>query len=232
MRIHLSLILACIWGIGFPAWMLVGALPIAPRAAPTETATATVIPTAAILSPSAGQAVQGSVPVIVFSDIQGFQSAELSFGYTNDQTGTWFLIAQNDQPITNGEIGTWDTNLITDGNYNLRMEVVLQDGNRVDTAVTGVRVRNYSLVETSTPTPVTPTATLVPGEQPTVTATSIPTITATATSLPTNQAEMTGGQITSSLGKGALGAVILFGIVGLYILIKQGKGKERIDGSE
>jgi hypothetical protein len=230
MRIYFYFIMGCISFIILPAQLLVVALPIVQRATPSETSTA--VPTAAILSPLAGQAVQGSVPVIVFSDIQGFQSAELSFGYTKDQTGTWFLIAQNAQPVANGEMGTWDTNLITDGDYNLRLEVVLQDGSKIDTAVTGVRVRNYSLVETSTPTPVTPTATLAPGERPTATATPIPTITATATLLPTNQAEMTGGQITGSLTKGALGTIIIFVILGLYILIKQGRGKERIDGTE
>ncbi len=230
MRIYFFFMMGCISFIILPAHLLGEALPIAQRATPTETSTA--IPTAAILSPLAGQAVQGSVPVIVFSDIQGFQSAELSFGYTKDLTGTWFLIAQNTQPVANGEMGTWDTNLITDGDYNLRLEVVLQDGSKIDTAVTGVRVRNYSLVETSTPTPVTPTATLAPGERPTATATLIPTITATATLLPTNQAEMTGGQITGSLTKGALGTIIVFVILGLYILIKQGRGKERIDGTE
>ncbi len=230
MRIYFFFMMGCISFMILPVQLLVEALPVAQKATPTETATA--VPTAAILSPLAGQAVQGSVPVIVFSDIQGFQSAELSFGYTKDQTGTWFLIAQNAQPLANGEMGTWETNLITDGDYNLRLEVALQDGSKIDTAVTGVRVRNYSLVETSTPTPVTPTATLAPGERPTATATLKPTITATATLLPTNQAEMTGGQITGSLTKGALGAIILFVILGLYILIKRGRGKERIDGTE
>jgi hypothetical protein len=230
MRIYFFIILVCFSVIVFPAHMLAEALPIVQRATPTETSTP--VPTAAILSPLAGQAVQGSVPVIVFSDIQGFQSAELSFGYTKDQTGTWFLIAQNAQPLANGEMGTWDTNLITDGDYNLRLEVVLQDGSKIDSAVAGVRVRNYSLIETSTPTPVTPTATLAPGERPTATETPIPTITATATQLPTNQAEISDGQITGSLSKGALGAIIIFAIVGLYILIKKGRGKERIDGTE
>ena len=230
MRIYFFFIMSCISFMILPAQLLAEALPVVQKATPTETATA--VPTAAILSPLAGQAVQGSVPVSVFSDIQGFQSAELFFGYTKDQTGTWFLIAQNAQPLANGEMGTWDTNLITDGDYNLRLEVVLQDGSKIDTAVTGVRVRNYSLVETSTPTPVTPTVTLAPGERPTATATPKPTITATATLLPTNQAEMTGGQITGSLTKGALGAIIFFVILGLYILIKRGRGKERIDGTE
>jgi hypothetical protein len=122
-------------------------------------------------------------------------------------------------------MGAWDTNLITDGNYNLRLVVILQDGTRVDTAVTGLRVRNYSPIETSTPTPVTPTATLSPGERPTATATPVPTITPTPTPLPTNPAEMTTHQITGSLWKGALGAIVVFLILGIYVLIKQGGRK-------
>jgi hypothetical protein len=230
MRIYFSLILAFTWVLMILAWVSVEVFPIAQLTTSTETQTA--VPTVAILSPSAGQAVQGIVSVIVFSNIQSFQSAELSFGYTKDQTGTWFLIVQNDQPLANVEMGTWDTNLITDGDYSLRLEVFLQDGSKIDASVTGVRVRNYTLIETSTPTPVTPTATLSPGERPTATITPIPTSTWTATPLPTNQAELTNNQIGGSLAKGALGAIVLFVILGLYLFIKQGRGKERIDGTE
>lgn len=227
MRIWIGLILGCLWVVFLPSHTVVGANSLAQRATPTETPTA--IPTADILMPLTGQAVQGKIPVIVFTAIQGFQSAELYFGYTDDQTGTWFLIVQNSQPLMGTEIGTWDTSLITDGNYNLRLVVLLEDGTKVNVLVKGLRVRNYSPIETSTPTPVTPTATLAPGEMPTATATPIPTTTATPTPLPTNPAEMTNGQITKSLSKGAIGAVFVFVILGVYILIKQGGRKSHYD---
>jgi hypothetical protein len=230
MRIFVLSILGCLWILTVPMLMLAEAKPLIQGADPTETSTA--IPTAAILSPVAGQAVQGRVSVIVFTAVQGFQSEELSFGYTEDTTGTWFLIVQSSEPIVNGELGVWDTSLITDGDYNLRLEILLQDGSKTAITVTGLRVRNYSMIETNTPTPVTPTDTLSPDERPTATATAIPTITATPTPLPTNPAEMTDDQITGSLAKGALGAITLFLILGVYILIKQGGGKERIDGTE
>ena len=223
MRIQIGLILCSLWIIFLPASLVVGAYPLIQKATPTETPT--VIPTAAILVPVAGQAVQGRVPVVANTAIQGFQSAELYFGYAEDQTGTWFLITQNGEPVMSAEMGAWDTNLITDGNYHLRLVVILQDGTRVDTAVTGLRVRNYSPIETSTPTPVTPTATLSPGERPTATATPVPTITPTPTPLPTNPAEMTTHQITGSLWKGALVAIVVFLILGIYVLIKQGGRK-------
>jgi len=204
-----------------------GDFPIFLKATPTETPTA--VPTAAILSPMAGQAVQGKIPVVAFTAIQGFQLAELYFGYAEDQTGTWFLVAQNAEPVSNAEIGAFDTSLITDGNYNLRLVVQLQDGTRVIVTVPELRVRNYSPIETSTPTPVTPTATLSPGEMPTATATPIPTVTMTPTLLPTNPAEMTDGQITNSLSKGVLGTIIIFLILGVYLLIKQGTRKSGFD---
>jgi hypothetical protein len=164
--------------------------------------------------------------------VQNFQSGELYFGYTKDQTGTWFLITQNSEPVMNGEMGAWETNLITDGDYNLRLVVIEQDGSRVETTTSGIRVRNYSMIETSTPTPETPTATLSPDERPTATATPSPTVTASPTLLPTNPAELTDGQISNSLMKGAMGAILIFVIVGSYIWIRHGRRKERIDGTE
>ena len=195
------------------------------QATPTETPT--LNPTAAVFAPLAGQAVQGRVPVQAYTAIQGFQAAELFFGYAEDQTGTWFLIGQADEPVMGGEIGTWDTSLITDGNYDLRLLVVLQDGTQVETVVPGLRVRNYTPVETDTPTPVIPTDTPLPGEKPTSTVTPIPTVTSTPTPLPTNPAEMTTDQITGSLGKGALAAIGAFIILGFYILIKVSRRKKK-----
>jgi hypothetical protein len=224
---RIGLLLGCLWVIFIPMGVVRDAFSLLLKATPTETATE--LPTAGILSPSTGQVVQGKVPVVAFTAVRGFQSAELYFGYTDDQTGTWFLIAQSTEPAIGVEIGTWDTNLITDGNYRLRLVVMLQDGSKVDVIVSGLRVRNYSPIETSTPTPVTPTATLSPGERPTSTVTPMPTITATATLLPTNPAEMTTGQIASSLSKGALGTLSVFLFLGIYWLIKRSRRKSRFD---
>jgi hypothetical protein len=230
MRILTVIFLIGLWILAVPTRLSAGALLLMQRAGPTETPTA--LPTPGILSPMAGQAVQGRVPIIVFTAVQNFQSGELYFGYTKDRTGTWFLITQNSEPVMNGEMGAWETNLITDGDYNLRLVVIEQDGSRMETTTSGIRVRNYSMIETSTPTPETPTATLSPDERPTATATPSPTVTASPTLLPTNPAELTDGQISNSLMKGAMGAILIFVIVGSYIWIRHGRRKERIDGTE
>lgn len=194
---------------------------------PTETPTLT--PAAAILSPLEGQAVQGRVPVLANMAVQGFQSAELYFGYAADSTGTWFLIGQVREPAAGTEAGTWDTSLITDGNYNLRLMIFLADGTQLETLVRGLRVRNYSPVETDTPTPAIPTNTPLPGELPTLTATALPTFTPTPTPLPTNPAEMTTAEITGSLGKGALVVGGIFILLGLYGLISKRRKKNSFD---
>ena len=194
---------------------------------PTPTSTAPAIagtpsaspePALSIRFPVAGQAVQGSVSIEGNSAVTGFVSAELAFAYTGDPTGTWFLIAEASQPVQDGVLGQWDTGAITDGDYNLRLRVILQNGSHMEILVPALRVRNYTPIETDTPTPVTPTLTQVPGETPVVTPTR--EIRPTPTPLPTNPAEVTGGDILGSLGKGALAIVGLFALLGAYRLVQ------------
>lgn len=196
-----------------------------PTPTPTSTApaivgtpSASVEPAQSIRLPVAGQAVQGSVSIEGNSSVPGFVSAELAFAYAGDPTGTWFLIAEASQPVQDGVLAQWDTGTITDGDYDLRLRVVLQNGNHLETLVPGLRVRNYTPVETDTPTPVTPTLTQIPGQTPVVTPTR--EIRPTPTPLPPNPAEVTGGDVLGSLGKGALAVLGLLALIGVYGLVK------------
>ena len=189
---------------------------------PTATQISTAVPPqVAILSPTPGQALQGSVVIQGTTRIAGFKSAELSFAYTNNPTDTWFLITLLDTPVVSGTLGTWDTTTITDGSYDLRLNAIREDGSRVTAVVKGLRVRNYTPIETSTPTPVTPTATLLPGELPTATPTPLPTITPTPTALPPNPASLVPRDVAFSLGKGALGVAGIFALMGAYALVRR-----------
>jgi hypothetical protein len=199
----------------------------AQEATPTPTSTAPAIagtpsapvePALSIRSPVAGQAMQGSVSIEGNSSVPGFVSAELAFAYAGDPTGTWFLIAEPNEPVQDGILAQWDTGAITDGDYDLRLRVSLEDGSHVESLVPGLRVRNYTPVETDTPTPVTPTLTQLPGETPAVTPT--PEIRPSATPLPPNPAEVTRGDILRSLGKGALAILGLFALLGAYKLVR------------
>lgn len=198
-------------------------------AAQTTQSGPTPAPGVRLQSPKGGQALQGSVPILGNTDVAGFQSASLYFGYRNDPTHTWFLIAQSDQAVKDGSLAQWDTTTITDGDYDLRLIVTLDDGSQEIANVAGLRVRNYSVVETNTPTPVAPTATPVPGN------TAIPTITTTPSATPVaptgtpftpNPAQINSMDIASSMGKGALAIIGLFALMGAYQGVRS-LGKKR-----
>ncbi len=188
----------------------------------TETPTPTRPPiSAAIYQPAAGQAVQGSLLISGTTMIDGFAAAELSFSYSDDPTHTWFLIADLPAPVTAGRLAEWDTTTLTDGNYTLRLLVIRQDGNKLSFTVPGLRVRNYSPVETPTASPSPVGATAVP---PTSTSTPTPTVTPimpTPTPLPTNPVEITGQEIQSSAGRGAAAAFGVFAALGLLAALRK-----------
>jgi len=166
-------------------------------------------------APLPGEVLRGSVPIRVHTDVPGFQSAELSFAYSGDPTGVWFLIAESTSPTNEGVLTTWDTSMITDGEYDLRLVVFLANGNRREVQAAGLRVRNYSVVETSTPAP---SATNDPG-MPTHTAT--PTASPqppTPTPLPTNPAIPNLQRTMANLGLGAGITLAFFGGLGVYLL--------------
>ena len=81
-----------------------------------------------VSSPSAGEALQGVVQILGSTDMPDFLSSEVSFGYATDPTSTWFLIEQSSVPVEEGEIASWDTSTITDGEYRLRLQVFLTTG--------------------------------------------------------------------------------------------------------
>jgi hypothetical protein len=183
-------------------------------------------PVVTILSPSAGQAVRGSIPIIVDTVIDGFLSAELSFAYQADQPVTWFLISQSEQPLQDALMTEWDTTLLTDGIYDIRLLVTLKNSRQLTSVVRGVRVRNYSPIETDTPTPSPTPAPLATGAH---LATSLPTATpipsptpvpATPTPLPDNPLQLTGQDIGLNFLRGTAGGLALIVLAGLYLSIR------------
>jgi hypothetical protein len=176
---------------------------------------------AIIDSPRAGQVIQGSVVIRGKMDTGVFQSFELGFAYANDPTHTWFLILESTAPVPDGVLGTWDTSNITDGVYTLRLLVTLTDGAQVEALVKDLRVRNYTPIETDTPSPTPIYVTLAPGipaasdgHTPTPTQRIYPI---TPTPLPTNPAVITPAQITLSLGKGAMISIGILSLLGIYL---------------
>ena len=178
------------------------------------------LPQVAINSPVNGQVLQGPITISGHTSVDGFIFGELKFAYIQDLTDTWFLIYESDEPVSDGELTQWDTSTITDGEYNLRLVVTLEDGSQLASDISNLRVRNYTPIETNTPEP---SATHAPGDTPVPTITPTPTVTPippTATPLPPNPAQISPQDIILSLGKGVLVAIGLFAILGIYQLIR------------
>lgn len=183
-------------------------------------------PVVDITSQAAGDAVRGIVPVRGNTAVDGFQSWELTFGYAGDKTGTWFFIVESDQPVNNDILTQWDTTTLTDGTYNLRLTVFLEGGRRTHFIVQDLRVRNYTPIETITPTPIRTSSPLTVTPQPSL----MPTITVpptetpipdTPTPLPTNPIEISTRHVTNSLIRGAAGTLAAFIAIGLYASLRR-----------
>lgn len=171
-----------------------------------------------IISPRAGEAVQGRVEVNGITAMEGFQRAELEFRYVNDPKDTWFILAETDQNVNPGKIAEWDTSLISDGNYDLRLTVCISDGTCKNTIVPGLRVRNYSPVETPTPPePVASSDVVVTLE------TTIPTQTPRPTrpAFESNPSILSPSDLNGSLVRGGVVGIGFFLAFGIYWIVKR-----------
>lgn len=191
--------------------------------------------TPAITAPLTGQTVSGQVSISGTADAPNFASAELAFAYAPDPTGTWFTLQTFTQPVLDSTLVAWDTTLVTDGDYILRLRVFSQDGSRQDFTVTDLHVRNAVVPPTATPTQIqteTPTAPALPTDEafspPTLT-TPLPTakpvtVSSSApqpTPLPANPAALTLDSIYSNFGRGAILALILFLVLGIFLRLRR-----------
>jgi hypothetical protein len=173
-----------------------------------------------LLSPQPGSAVQGSLTISGSTDVPNFQYAEISFSYSTGQNESWFLIQQLRTPTKEGSLAVWDTTTIADGNYRLRLQVFLTDGKVLETILSGLRVRNYSTIETSTPTSIQ--AVTRPAASATVVI-STPTPRPTPTLLPTNPVQVPPARLGISLAIGVGISVVFFiGLAFYQAVRKQG----------
>jgi hypothetical protein len=181
--------------------------------------TPTVTQLVVIESPISGQALQGNVAILGSLPAIDFRSAELLFSYADNPTGTWFLV-QSISGIPEGTpLAQWDTTTISDGTYTLRLLIRLADGSEISQSVTGLRVRNYTPIETETPTPQTPTLAPLLVGTPTATLTPTP-LPPTATPFPQNPAQFSPQQYIEGFGKGVLAVFGFFALMGLYWIIR------------
>ena len=161
-----------------------------------------------ITSPQPDEVIQGVVLVTGTADMIGLQSYEVLFSYAGDSTETWFLIDQGTRAVKNESLALWDTTTITDGEYRLMLRVHLDDSDPVEAIVTGLRVRNYSPIETITPAP-----TSIAGGFSDTGGEDGPGFGPTPTDLPPNPAVMTTASLVKSILKG-----MAYALVGLIVI--------------
>jgi hypothetical protein len=124
--------------------------------------------TGQITSPRDRAAVRGLVPIEGSATHPEFQKYEIHYGPEPNPGDQWTPIQGSPfaVPVVQGRLGLWDTTIIPDGLYSLRLRVVRLDGNYDEYYVRGIQVLNTRPTETPTPeateTPSEPTDTPEP----------------------------------------------------------------------
>ena len=180
-------------------------------------------PPIVITSPAPDELLRGQVTIAGKIDVPSFLSAQLEFAYASNPTNTWFTIQAFSQPMTASTLAVWDTTLITDGDYVLRLRVNFEDGSLQEVTVP-IKIGN-DLLPTATPEPTPtpePATILIPtpfllAASPTPTDLPRPT----PTPLPPNPVALRQNQIYASLGRGALVILGLFALAGLIVRVRR-----------
>lgn len=189
------------------------------------------VPAVAITSPSSGDVLRGTVTITGRADDPNFQSAQLDFGYASNITpsgglsDTWFTLQTFSQPVLDAALATWDTLSITDGDYILRLRMILIDGSFQDVTVP-VSVQNDVPLATSTPQPTSTPVPEIEVQVPTpflLAASPTPTEPPrpTPTLMPTNPVSLNQRSIYTSLGRGALVILGLFFFAGIILRLRR-----------
>jgi len=122
-----------------------------------------------IASPGDNALVRGTVPVVGTAVDPQFWKYELYYAPEPNPMDQWTLIGGiHEAQVVDGLLETWDTTIIPDGSYSLRLRVVNRTGNYREIFVRGISVANAAPTETPTPTQTPlPTATITPAATPT-----------------------------------------------------------------
>jgi PKD repeat protein len=113
---------------------------------PTSTPTPISI---VILSPIPGNVVSGNVQVLGAAIHPQFLQYQLEYGPDPNPGNLWFPATGIVQiPVLNGLLGIWNTTVVQDSSYQLRLRVILRDGSNLATLVNNIRIQNQA------PTPI------------------------------------------------------------------------------
>jgi len=188
-----------------------------------------------ITSPRDRAQVRGLVPIEGSATHPQFQKYEIHYGPEPNPGDQWTPIQGSpfSVPVVQGRLGLWDTTIIPDGVYSLRLRLVRLDGNYDEYMVRGIQVLNTQPTNTptpkATPTPAeptetpAPTATIVIGVPTVASPTPKPTSTDLPTALPSDTpepADLPFQNISDAACWGAGATVAVFAGIGLFFLLK------------
>ena len=123
-------------------------------------------PEAVITSPRDRAVVRGRVSIQGTATHPEFWKYEVAYGPEPNPGDQWTLIGVvHETPVVDNVLETWDTTLLPDGSYSLRLRVVRRDGNYQEYFVREIAVANAEPTDTPT-TEVTPTPTNTPTPLP------------------------------------------------------------------
>ncbi len=126
-------------------------------------------PPAQISSPAENAVVRGTVPIIGTAVDPDFWKYEVHFAPDPNPQNQWTLVGSvHEQQVADGLLETWNTTIVPDGTYALRLRVVNHTSNYREIFVRGIVVANAEPTET-------PTLTATPPPTPTITPAATPT---------------------------------------------------------
>jgi hypothetical protein len=122
-----------------------------------------------IASPEQNQMVRGVVPIVGSALDPQFWKYEVHYAPEPNPREQWVGIGGvHEAAVQDGLLETWDTTIIPDGAYTLRLRVVDRTGNYREVFAHGVQVVNAAPTETPRPTGTSrPTLTATPAATPT-----------------------------------------------------------------
>jgi len=156
-----KMLVCCLLLLLFGVFLVV-AIEAAPGRSPREQE-----PQAVITSPRDRAVVRDKVSIQGTAAHPEFWKYEVAYGPEPNPGDQWVLIgAVHETQVVDNVLETWDTTLLPDGNYSLRLRVVRRDGNYQEYFVRQISVANTQPTDTPPPPPVTPTPTNTPTPLP------------------------------------------------------------------
>jgi len=194
-------------------------------------------PGAVITSPRDRAVVRDKVSIQGTATHPEFWKYEVAYSPEPNPEDQWILIGMvHETQVVDNVLETWDTTLLPDGNYSLRLRVVRRDGNYEEYFVRQISVANTQPTDTptpeitptptNTPTPLPPTPTIIielpilPSPTPRPLPTAAPVIGPT----PTSESSFFNIQLPNLGGAfcwGAGAAAFAFLLVGLVALLRR-----------